>query len=250
MRTFLKAILPGRANFFYWLQAAIMLTGLLWWGWDPFYVVMAYFFETILVGIIHVVKMILVLRYSPVQRQARAAHPHDDMLHMGTILFFLAHYFFFVAIQSVFVFAFFQKALPPGAEPFHILHNYGWLLRQPAFILLVAIQAFTLTGVAIRQWWLPGKYATYTLRTMFAQPYLRIVVQQFVAILAGFFFIVFQQGLAAALLVVVLRMVVDAGMQALGSQPALRRGVVQYLQKNDALSRKEVEEQVEAMLDA
>lgn len=248
---FAKAMLPGRANYFIWLQAVIMLTGLLVLGWDPFYVVMAYFFETILIGLIHVVKMIVVWRKSPAQWEAHLASPHDNMLHVGSIIFFLFHYFFFIGIQSVFVFAFFESRLPAGADAFHVFSNYGWLLRQPDFLLMAAIQAFTLVGIAIRQWWLPGKYRSYTLKKMFMQPYLRIVVQQLVAILAGFFFIVFMQGFAAALLVILLRVVADTGMLALANSPGLKQAAINYmLQKNETVSRPQMQEQLEAMLDA
>ncbi len=82
---------------------------MLYGGWSPFYVVIAYFLETIIIGLIHVVKMVTVLQKGHAQKEAVILNKFDNMNHWGAILFFMFHYFFFVAIQSIFAFALFDK---------------------------------------------------------------------------------------------------------------------------------------------
>ncbi|MCU0404201.1 MAG: DUF6498-containing protein [Chitinophagaceae bacterium] len=243
-------ILPGRQNYWIWAQALLMMTGILFWGWSPFYVVMAYFFETIIIGLIHVAKMLTVLSRGSTQKMAVLENKHDTMNHGGAILFFLFHYFFFVAIQSIFVFAMFQKFLPAGNEAFGLIGNYKWLFTQPEFILVFSILAVSHLGIVVRDWFIPEKYHTYTLKKMFIQPYIRILVQQFVVILSGFFFILSSEGYAAALLVTGFRLLTDTLLIGVKLNEPLKEKFITYMLKNDGVQEKEVREQLEAMLDA
>ena len=245
----INALLPNRFNFLIWLQALIMLAGLFFFGWDPFYIVMAYFLETILIGIIHALKMWTVLKFSPEQHRAFQSDPKDSMNHGGIILFFLVHFYFFVAIQSIFVFVFFESKLPQGREPFSIFKNYAWLLSQPEFLMLFAIQAATLVGLTLREWFGMGRFKTYTLKKLFIQPYLRIFIQQFVAILSGFFFIILQQGFAAAILLILLRLAIDTFLISLNQKPESKEKAIRFLIRKKTGNEKDTREQLDAFLD-
>ena len=80
--------------------------------------------------------------------------------------------------------------------------------------MLVIISSITVTNLAYfyNNFWHNEKYKEYTPRAIFFKPYIRIFIQQFVVILAGFFFIVFEAGNVAAILLIVFRLVVDLAM--------------------------------------
>ncbi len=243
-----RDFLPGKHNSWLWAQAIVMAIGVLWWHWSPFLVVMAYFFETIIIGITHVFKMWIVWRYGREQDAAANANTADTMYHVGTIIFFLFHYFFFVAIQSIFVFAFFGKELG-SREAFHIIDNYAILLSKPDFLLVFAIQAVTHIGMVIRQWFIPKRYHQTNLKKLFAQPYLRIFIQQFVTILAGFFFIILNTGTAAAILLIVLRLFIDCVLLAARHDETRKNSLVDYLSKDGGVKKSDMKEQIDAFLE-
>lgn len=244
----IKNFLPGKHNFWVWVQAIIMFTGLIWWRWSPLLVVMAYFFETIIVGIIQIAKMWTVWRYGREQEVAVKTDKHDTMNHIGAIPFFMVHYFFFIAIQSIFVFSFFGSELGSN-DAFNLIDNYSILLSKPEFMLVFTIQAVTHIGMVARQWFLPGRYHFYTLKKLFIQPYLRIFIQQFVTILAGFFFIILNTGMAAAILLIVLRLLLDCLLLAARYDEGIKSSIVAYLSKDGDVKPKEIKEQVDAFLD-
>lgn len=244
----IKDFLPGRHNFWLWAQAIIMLTGLIWWGWSPLLVVMAYFFETIIIGILHIAKMLSVWRYGKEQQLAVRANKHDTMNHVGLIPFFMVHYFFFVGIQSIFVFSFFGKELG-SRDAFGLIENYQLLLSKPEFLLVFAIQVATHTGILIRQWIIPARYHQYTLNKLFIQPYLRIFIQQFVTILAGFFFIILNTGIAVAILLIVLRLLLDCLLLAARHDEGRKNSLVAYLSKDGGVKAEDIKEQVDVFLD-
>lgn len=247
--TFFSYILPNKLNYWIWIQAMVMAAGMLFWGWSPFYVVMAYFLETIIIGLLHVVKMATVLKKGNAQKEAVLFDRSDSMNHGGAILFFMFHYFFFVAIQSVFVFGMFKKYLPASKQAFSLIGNYGWLFSQPEFQLIFAILALSHISIALRDWFMPEKYHQYTLKNLFMQPYIRILVQQFVVILAGFFFILSTEGYAAALLVIGLRVLSDTLLIGVKQSTLLKEKLVKHMLKNDGVKEKEIREQLDALLD-
>jgi Family of unknown function (DUF6498) len=245
----MKELLPNRYNLFAWLQALLMLTGLTLWHWDPLFVVMAYFFETIIIGVIHMFKMGVVLRLGRAQNREEKTNPSQSLHHPGVILFFMVHYYMFVAGQSIFIFSFFANKVPAFESAFSLIQNYGWLFRQPDFVLLFAIQAVTQITYAIRHWVMPAKYHEQTIQGMFIQPYVRIFIQQFATILAGFFVIIMQSGFAAAVLVILFRLVVDSMLLSARHHEGAKQKLIALMLQNREASPEEVKKQLESMLD-
>ena len=85
---------------------------------------------------------------------------------------------------------------------------------------------------------------------MFVQPYIRILIQQFVVILSGFFFILSSEGYAAALLVIGFRLLTDTLLIGVKFSEPLKEKLITYLLKNEGVQEKEIREQLDAMLDA
>jgi hypothetical protein len=245
----MKELLPNRYNSFAFLQAVVMLFGLIFWHWDPLFVVMAYFFETIIIGVIHMFKMGVVLRVGKAQQLEEQTNPKESLHHPGVILFFMVHYYMFVAGQSIFIFSFFEKKVPAFVSGFNLLENYGWLFRQQEFVLLFAIQAVTQITYAIRYWAIPAKYQHQTIQGMFIQPYIRIFIQQFTTIFAGFFFILMQSGFAAAVLVVLLRLVVDSWLLTAKHNEVAKEKLQKLILKNKEVNPEDLKKQIEGFLD-
>ncbi len=157
-------------------------------------VIFSYFLETIIIGIFNVLKM----------GCARKPNLQEKGFgKLGSILFFLAHYGGFVAIQSIFAFGFITVVGDTSVDAFSLITNYKMLLQQEnMWILLLSLfitHGYTFLMVFIKE----ERFMEITPKEIMFAPYLRIFVQQFVVILSGFFFFFNQVGFAVALLLVI-----------------------------------------------
>jgi hypothetical protein len=191
----------------------------------------------------------VVLRLGKTQYLEEKTNPLNSMHHPGIIIFFMVHYYAFVAGQSIFIFSFFENKVPAFESAFNLIDNYRWLFRQPEFVMLFGIQAVTQVTYTIRNWVIPAKYHTQTLQGMFIQPYIRIFIQQFATILAGFFFIIMQSGFAAALLVVLFRLLVDSWLLAARHNEAAKEKLQKLILKNKEVNPEDLKKQIESFMD-
>ncbi|HAT64340.1 MAG TPA: hypothetical protein DCS66_07025, partial [Flavobacteriaceae bacterium] len=128
---------------------------------------------------------------------------------IGLILFFMFHYGMFVAIQSIFLFSFFEKELSQLKDGFHLIHNYGVILRLEGMPILIASLFVSNLKYFYTNFWKNDQFKEYSPSGLFFRPYVRIFIQQFTVILAGFFFILLSEGFAAAVLLILFRLIVD-----------------------------------------
>lgn len=161
------------------------LIGILFLGWSPSAVVLAYVLETVIVGVYTCLRILLAQR-TPVSQR------------IGAVMFFAAHYGFFVLIQTVF-----------------LLINLGLSdIRSPAVQreLIIAGLGFLVShGISFATHYVRGgEYRSADARIEIFRPYGRIFVQQFVAIV-GFWLaiVVVGQGVAPVVLLVVCKLVLD-----------------------------------------
>ena len=90
----LTAILkPTLKNITVWLNTCFLLALLILGSADAFTIVMIYFFETLLIGIIQIIKMLITGRYGEKQRREGGST-------IAMILFFMVHYSMFVAFNQ------------------------------------------------------------------------------------------------------------------------------------------------------
>ncbi len=194
----------NEANRAVYLNALFLLFLLLVGVADAFAIVIAYFFETIVIGLIHVVKLYLTVRYG------RPSSPQSKgMDGYGIIPFFMVHYGLFVGVQSIFVITFFAPSMFEDVSPSNIVENYGDTLLTSGMLVVLASIIFTNLAYFYTNFLNPKRYEAYAPDEIFMKPYLRIFIQQFVVILAGFFFIILDAGMAAALFLVLIRTFVD-----------------------------------------
>ncbi len=215
--------LPTSRNIFIWLNMLMMLAGLLFLGWRPVIIVFAYVFETIVIGIIHLFKLWMVYRYGRTQKNTPVSKDPRQMNGWGIIPFFFVHYFFFIFVQSVFIFSTVGSSLPNlPSDSFNVWENFRFLLSQTDMQLAFGSIAIASLAYSIRNFFIPQRYHNYTLSILFMQPYIRIFVQQLIAILAGFFFFFSDGAMVAALLLICARFILDMYLLAVKYNPAVQ----------------------------
>jgi len=198
-----RIIYPNKTNSTLWLNALFLLVLLITDYADPLTIVLAYFLETIIIGIIHVFKLGLVVKYGKKDDQLSNQKDPKNVSGIGLIFFFIFHYGFFIAVQLVFVFVFFDLPNPlKNSSPSIIDMNGLW-------VVLISI-IITNLAYFYTNFWLKKKYMEYSPKAIFMKPYVRIFIQQFVVILSGFFYFLFPDGIATAVILIVLRFFVDS----------------------------------------
>ncbi|MEZ4778560.1 MAG: DUF6498-containing protein [Flavobacteriaceae bacterium] len=197
--------IPNKYNYLVWGNALLALVLLILGVADPISIVFAYFLETIIIGLFHGIKLWMVNTYG---KESPNTHQMPKS-SIGIVLFFFVHYGMFVGIQSIFVFAFFQSSIPQIKEPFHIIENYNAIIHLDGMPILIASFVVSNLKYFYTNFWQNNQYKEYSASSLFFKPYVRIFIQQFVVILAGFFFIIFSEGFAAAILLILFRLIVD-----------------------------------------
>jgi hypothetical protein len=200
----------------------VPLVGVLFWGWDTEKVLLTYLLETIVVGLVHALRLCLVhflFRNRP-EVLARAEEIRNTFGPQGMeggflILFFLFHFFFFVAVQSMVLGGFTHGSM------LSIIRRLAAGLDDqsltPVLLSFLGIQLVYLLNEL-----LSGKYSGSPLSTIFFQPYKRIVIQQFMVILGGFLLFMGFQNFGYLLVLVFVKTVVELLITFSGS-PVVRR---------------------------
>ncbi|MDT0556124.1 DUF6498-containing protein [Patiriisocius hiemis] len=192
-------------NYLIWVNAAFLIVLLLLDKADALTIVFAYFLETIIIGILHVIKLWLCVKYG----KSDSSENQNGVSGYGIIPFFMIHYGMFVAIQSIFAFSFFDSKIPEIKSGFNLIENYSYLLSQEGIQIIVASLFITNLSYFYNNFLIHKKYQDYKPSSLLFKPYGRIFIQQFVVILAGFFFVLTAADMAAAILLIGFRLIID-----------------------------------------
>jgi len=193
---------------------AIPVWGVLFLGWDAFYIVLLYWTENLAIGFYNVLKIAF----------AGVSQPAAHLGKLFLIPFFIVHYGGFMAVHGFFVLALFHKGQgPPMGKMdwpcflvfvqmlFNVVkYMYSVIPPQVRFAVLAL---FISHGVSfVQNYLLKGEYATARPEKLMSSPYGRIVVMH-IAILAGGF-LTMAIGSPAPLLVVlvVLKTILDVSL--------------------------------------
>jgi hypothetical protein len=172
------------ADYFLIFVNLIPLYGVWFEGWSASQVFLVYCLETIIIGIVNVIKMACVTIF--VKSKDVWENNGSSSMQSGWffIFFFIVHYGFFVFIQTQMFFAV-SGLLPDGSLLMKyskvpaLLGNNGKLLLG-IFIAYYTLQnAFGFFGTGI--------YKTISMGRLMFEPYGRIFVQQIVVILGSMF---------------------------------------------------------------
>ncbi|RNC85044.1 MAG: hypothetical protein ED556_10770 [Winogradskyella sp.] len=195
----LKSVfIPNRTNSFAWANLLFLILLIAIGKITAYTVLFGYFFETIIIGIFNCFK---IYRCSA----------HEKKSSIGTILFFCAHYGGFIAVQSIFLFSIFSFSGDGELfmEPFHLIDNYQIAIGFEGMHWMLLI---LFIGQLLKYYFdflVPKKYTKFTGKEIMFKPYLRILIQQFVVILGGFFIILSEASIITAILLVIFRFITD-----------------------------------------
>lgn len=179
---FRKKINPGE----YVLIAANFLPviGVWFLGWDPVQAFVIYAMETMIVGILTVLKLLI----------STLAKRKDDWNNNGVvtqvgglffILFFIVHFGIFALVQTT-IFSQTAQITPPGSNMFHFFFKwYTYINKETGYALLAFIVGYTSSSLI--PFVLNGTYRTQSMMLTMFQPYGRIFIQQFTVILGSMF---------------------------------------------------------------
>jgi len=187
-----KEFLPTKNNAFVWLNAAFLIVLLLIGKTEPLTVVMAYFLETIVIGVVQVFKLYSIISY----RKNKS---------YKVILKFLSQYLFFVAVQLIFVFAFLKFYDANIIEAYYLIDNLNYVLNfKGMYYVLASIVVYNVADYLIN-FYLLKAYKKISINNLIIQPYNRILVQQLVVIIACFFFFFVHGIMIVAILLILIR---------------------------------------------
>lgn len=152
----------------------VAVYGILAFGWDVFPVILLYWIENVLIGVLNVARML-------------AAAPEDGAgwaSRLGTTAFFCLHYGVFTAVHGSLLIALFGEAYEgegfsplPGATQAVIDYGLG--------IGVAAIAASHLFSFFWNYWW-RGEFRRASLSDLMEQPYHRVFVLHVVILAGGF----------------------------------------------------------------
>lgn len=159
-------------------------------GWNPKMIFVVYCLETVIIGLVNVLKMGIVTVFVKGKDEWQANGTTRAVSGLFFILFFIVHYGFFIFVQTQIFFAI--AGIGGRASTFGI---YGAIpgLLGPQGKLLLSIFITYYTIQTFFSFFSSGQYKTISMMKLMFQPYLRIIVQQFIVIL-GSFFILFGAG--------------------------------------------------------
>jgi len=170
-----------------WLLILVNLIPLycVWFeGWNASQVFLVYCLETVIVGVINVLKMAcvtLLVKKTDVWENGGSITQQSGWFF---IFFFIVHYGFFVFVQTQIFFSV-SGLIPDGS----LLASYskipGLLGNNGKLMLLIFIAYYTLQNLF--DFFLSGNYKTISMGRLMFEPYIRIFVQQLVVIVGSMF---------------------------------------------------------------
>jgi len=174
----------SRGDFFIIISNLIPIYGVWFLGWNAVDVFIVYALETLLIGGITVLKMLITTLFKK----------KDVWYNKGTssnvsgfffIFFFILHFGLFAAVQTA-IFSGSAKINPPGSGMLHFFfHFYEYINGDVAIMLAgfgVSYLAWNFIPFLLRQ-----EYKTAPMMLLMFQPYGRIFIQQFTVILGSMF---------------------------------------------------------------
>ena len=214
------------------LWQVLLFTIMLVSGWaTPTEIVIIYAIETVIIGAFHALKMLIA---------GFGSTRNSGVNALGWTLFFAIHYGFFTFIQTTFFFVFLSMSDDRIVDDFG-LQNFQTALGFEGVQIAIAVLSVSLLIRLYRNFIRPARYLTVDIKSYMFVPYLRIVIQQFVAILPGFFIIFFDGGYVAAFILILLRAILEMFLNRMKTNAAFTEKCVNYLAAQSAKNEKGVD---------
>lgn len=153
-------------------------------GWSAVEAFIVYALETMMIGIITIMKMLVVT----------FARKKDTWYNQGSsqqvsglffIIFFILHFGLFAAVQTT-IFSQAANITPPGSGMMHFFFHWYEYINRDIGIMLIAFGVGHLAK-SFMPFIITGQYKTVSMMLLMFQPYGRIFIQQFTVILGSMF---------------------------------------------------------------
>lgn len=172
-----------KAGYLLILANLMPVYGVWFLSWDPFKIFLVYCLETVIIGMITLVK-IGVASYNYHQPGKIISVSGKTFSGIGLMLFFLVHYGMFVGIQTPIFLKFSYKPedlsiLSILMDPYRYLGSDGMIMLA-SFTLAYGLE--NLTAFIMN-----NEYRDKPIMRIMMEPYFRIFIQQFTVIIGGFF---------------------------------------------------------------
>jgi Family of unknown function (DUF6498) len=153
-------------------------------GWNASEVFLVYCLETVIIGLINVLKMAYVTLF--VKKTDVWQNGGSITMQSGWffIFFFIIHYGFFVFVQTQIFFS--VSGMIPDRAMLGSYAKIPALLGDNGKLMLLIFIAYY-TVQTFFEFFMTGNYKTISLGRLMFEPYIRIFVQQFVVILGSMF---------------------------------------------------------------
>jgi Family of unknown function (DUF6498) len=174
------------------------LIGVLFWGWDVFPLLLVFWMENVVIGVLNVLKMLF-------------ADPADVALWAGKLFmvpFFCVHYGMFTAVHGVFVLGLFggKGFQPSGFSP---LESAARAASEYGLWLPIAVLAGSHLFSFVWNYFYRGEFRRASLAQLMMKPYGRIIVLHVTLLLGGFGAMALGSPLWALLLLIALKIGLD-----------------------------------------
>lgn len=207
-----------------WLTPLFYLALIIIGQLSPTEFVIVYALETIIIGVFHAIKMLTITFLANDFKNSKGNG-------VGLTLFFIVHYGFFVFIQTTFFFVFLSIGDDRITDSFG-LSNIKTVFQIEGIRAAIVLMIIT---YLVKYWvtfYKNKRYEETNLALFMFQPYVRIIIQQFVAILPGFFIVFGNGGIAVAIVLIVVRTLVDAFLFQIKSNEKMFQKAVDFFMKD------------------
>jgi len=193
---------------------AIPVWGVLFLGWDAFYIVLLYWTENLVIGFYNVLKMVF----------AAVPHPAAHLGKLFLVPFFIVHYGGFTAVHGFFVLALFHKGQGPPVGGMdwpcflvfvQMLFNVAKYMYSviPPQVRLAVLALFISHGVSfVQNYLLKREYATTRPEKLMGGPYGRVVVMHTTILAGGFLTMAIGSPASLLVVLVVLKTILDVSL--------------------------------------
>ncbi len=162
----------------------IPVYGVWFLGWNPVEAFTVYAMETLIVGILTVLKLIIATLYKGRDTWYNQAQTSQQS-GIVFILFFIFHFGIFAAVQTT-IFSQVAGITPRGSGPMHFFfHFWEYINQDIAWMLggfVISYLARDLIPFLYRE-----EYKKVSMMKLMFQPYGRVIIQQFTVILGSMF---------------------------------------------------------------
>ena len=171
-----KPALPAEKPVSAWVLVAaniVPLLGVLFWGWDAFPLLLLFWMENVVIGVLNVLKMLF-------------ADPADAALWAGKLFivpFFCVHYGIFTSVHGVFVLSFFGgKKYAGGLD---VIENALAAARGYELWPPIAVLAGSHLFSFLWNYFYRGEFRRARLAELMMKPYGRVIVLHVTILLGG-----------------------------------------------------------------